>query len=158
MKLVTFLGTVILLVTTAAPSAAAFSTTVLLHDQPSLHIAPDTMSVREGEIMEIAVEVPAGQSGAHDLKFDGYEEKTQLLQPGQGAMLTFTADEPGTFEYYCTVPGHKQAGMRGVLTVQGTTPATNPDDGASKSTPGLAGAIPALAIVATALVVRRRRR
>jgi uncharacterized cupredoxin-like copper-binding protein len=25
--------------------------------------------------------------------------------------------KPGTYEYYCAVPGHKDAGMRGTLTV-----------------------------------------
>ena len=35
------------------------------------------------------------------------------------ATLTATADlEPGRFVYYCTVPGHREAGMVGTLTVK----------------------------------------
>jgi uncharacterized cupredoxin-like copper-binding protein len=26
--------------------------------------------------------------------------------------------KPGTYEFYCPVPGHEQAGMKGTLTVQ----------------------------------------
>jgi uncharacterized cupredoxin-like copper-binding protein len=26
--------------------------------------------------------------------------------------------KPGTYKFYCTVPGHRQAGMAGTLTVQ----------------------------------------
>ena len=35
---------------------------------------------------------------------------------GKGT-LTFTPSKPGTYEFYCTVAGHKEAGMVGILTV-----------------------------------------
>jgi plastocyanin len=43
-----------------------------------------------------------------------------------GATATFTGGarvlalnlKPGTYKFYCTVPGHRQAGMEGTLTVQ----------------------------------------
>ena len=38
-------------------------------------------------------------------------------EPGEVNTLTFVANEPGTYEYYCTVPGHKDSGMVGTLTV-----------------------------------------
>ena len=38
---------------------------------------------------------------------------------GQGKKSTVTADlKPGTYEFYCPVDSHKQAGMEGTLTVQ----------------------------------------
>jgi uncharacterized cupredoxin-like copper-binding protein len=37
---------------------------------------------------------------------------------GQSAMLEFTPSKPGTYEFWCTVAGHKEAGMTGTLVVQ----------------------------------------
>jgi uncharacterized cupredoxin-like copper-binding protein len=37
--------------------------------------------------------------------------------PGATGTVTFTPTEPGTYEYFCTVAGHKEAGMVGTLTV-----------------------------------------
>ena len=37
----------------------------------------------------------------------------------KGGTSTVTADlKPGTYEFYCPVPGHKEAGMKGTLTVK----------------------------------------
>jgi mono/diheme cytochrome c family protein len=38
---------------------------------------------------------------------------------GHGGTSSFTATlKPGTYEYYCTVPGHEAGGMKGTLTVK----------------------------------------
>lgn len=38
---------------------------------------------------------------------------------GSGGDSTVTADlKPGTYTFYCPVPGHEQAGMKGTLTVK----------------------------------------
>jgi plastocyanin len=37
----------------------------------------------------------------------------------QGGSKTLTVDlKPGTYKFFCTVPGHRMAGMQGTLTVQ----------------------------------------
>jgi uncharacterized cupredoxin-like copper-binding protein len=38
------------------------------------------------------------------------------IDPGATQQVTINAPA-GTYEYYCNVPGHKQAGMKGTLTV-----------------------------------------
>jgi len=36
---------------------------------------------------------------------------------GATGTMNFVATEPGSYEFYCTVPGHREAGMKGTLTV-----------------------------------------
>jgi len=52
----------------------------------------------------------------HDLAIEGISEKTKLISPGGSAQLTVTL-EPGNYELYCSVAGHKQAGMDLKVTV-----------------------------------------
>jgi uncharacterized cupredoxin-like copper-binding protein len=60
----------------------------------------------EGEIgHDLAIEGP-GVEGA----------KTPVIQPGQTAELEVDL-EPGSYELYCTVPGHRDAGMETTVTV-----------------------------------------
>ena len=42
---------------------------------------------------------------------------SEVLAGGKSTTLTFTAPEPGSYQYVCTVPGHALAGMVGKLTV-----------------------------------------
>ena len=40
------------------------------------------------------------------------------ISPGQSASVKFDAEKEGNFEVLCTVPGHKERGMIGVLSVE----------------------------------------
>lgn len=51
----------------------------------------------------------------HDLAIKG-GSKTKLIQPGGKAELSVTL-KPGKYHFYCTVPGHEQAGMKIDVTV-----------------------------------------
>ena len=53
---------------------------------------------------------------AHDFAIGG--KKTRLIGPGKTARLIVTFHKKGRFPYLCTVPGHAQAGMKGVFTVR----------------------------------------
>lgn len=46
----------------------------------------------------------------------GINMKGPIVAPGKTATLTVTLKK-GTYTYYCPVPGHRQAGMHGTLTV-----------------------------------------
>jgi len=54
----------------------------------------------------------------HDLVVsgNGVNAKTSLLNPGQSETLKVDL-KPGTYDLYCSVPGHKQAGMDVKVTV-----------------------------------------
>ena len=51
----------------------------------------------------------------HDFRIDG--KQTPLTSPGKTATLVVTFKK-GKYPYKCTVPGHAQAGMKGVFTVR----------------------------------------
>ena len=52
----------------------------------------------------------------HDFSIQG--KKTPLVAPGKTATLVVTFKKIGKFTYLCTVPGHAEAGMKGVFTVR----------------------------------------
>jgi outer membrane protein assembly factor BamB len=52
----------------------------------------------------------------HDFSITG--KKTPLIPPGQTAKLAITFKKGAKYPYLCTVPGHAEAGMKGVFTVR----------------------------------------
>lgn len=59
----------------------------------------------------------------HDITFEGMEEMGGIhLQPGEDGKATFSLTEAGDYSYYCTVPGHLEAGMMSALTVVANVP------------------------------------
>jgi plastocyanin len=64
----------------------------------------------------LTVRSPNESSTPHDIVIDGKGEGKQVSGGGTSEFkATFT---PGTYTYYCSVPGHRQAGMQGTLTVK----------------------------------------
>ncbi len=66
----------------------------------------------------------------HDLVIAGTSDRTKLISPGQTAMLTAQL-KPGRYELYCSVAGHKQAGMDEKITVAAGTAAPAPQPAAT---------------------------
>lgn len=74
---------------------------------------------------EAPAEVPAGESTwtlvnegtiEHDVVIEELGDQLVVLaQPGESANGTVTL-EPGDYTYYCSIPGHRAAGMEGTLT------------------------------------------
>ena len=59
------------------------------------------------------------QSTGHDisLKGNGVDEKGEIVQSGGVSTIDIADLKPGTYTFYCSVPGHEAAGMTGTLTV-----------------------------------------
>jgi len=69
---------------------------------------------------EVTIDFKNPQSLTHDVAIESSsgEEigKTELIADGSDST---TVDlKPGTYTFYCTVPGHREAGMEGTLTVK----------------------------------------
>lgn len=77
---------------------------------------PDTLWVTEGTLVSIRFR-DVGQL-AHNLTIAHYATDTESIPGGTGDTLQFRADTVGTFPFWCDVPGHRQAGMEGVLIVR----------------------------------------
>jgi len=73
----------------------------------------------------IGVTLLNGEGAEHDIAFPAQNVRSSRVT-GRGASTTiaFTANEAGTFDYYCTLPGHRDAGMSGkfVVTAQPAVP------------------------------------
>jgi len=57
-------------------------------------------------------------AGMHDWVIDEFSARTKIIQAEQSDSVEFIADKSGTFEYYCSVPTHRQQGMVGKLIVE----------------------------------------
>lgn len=55
----------------------------------------------------------------HDIavKINGKVHKSKLANKGDTVKLVLRRMKPGTYTFYCTVPGHAAAGMKGKLIV-----------------------------------------
>jgi Cu+-exporting ATPase len=54
----------------------------------------------------------------HDWEAEGLANVDAGARPGQTQKIRFTVDQPGTYRVMCTVPGHAEAGMVGMLIVE----------------------------------------
>jgi nitrite reductase (NO-forming) len=51
----------------------------------------------------------------HNLRIDN--QQTPNIDPGSTVTLKVKFTKPGSYPYLCTIPGHAEAGMKGVLKV-----------------------------------------
>jgi len=81
---------------------------------------PDLV-VKPGDVVEITLEI--GDGVMHDVTLPDLKAATDRISAvGATAAVVFKAGEAGVFPYFCSLPGHRQAGMEGKLIV-GDAPA-----------------------------------
>ena len=83
-------------------------------DGSSYAYNPSTITVNKGDAVKIIFK---DTDSRHDLVIDGYNLRTDVIGPGKTDTIEFVADKVGTFEYYCSLPGHKAQGMTCKLVV-----------------------------------------
>jgi uncharacterized cupredoxin-like copper-binding protein len=94
----------------AAPAAAA-PVTVVSHD---IYFDPKEVTIPANT--DVTVDLPNEGVTLHDFSIDALGIRVSI-QPGATESVVINAP-PGTYEYYCNVPGHKEAGMVGTMTVE----------------------------------------
>src|SRR3546814_17224509 len=72
------------------------------------------LKVPEGSV--VAITVINGDGAMHDVAVPAFNAQSDnLVGVGSATTIVFRANKAGTFEYVCTIPGHKAAGMFGKL-------------------------------------------
>jgi uncharacterized cupredoxin-like copper-binding protein len=100
-------------------TAAGGGSTLKFESDPGGEIAytTDSATAKAGNV---TVEFNNPQSLSHDVAIEdsGGEivGKTELIASGSDS--TTVKLKPGTYHFFCTVPGHREAGMEGTLTVK----------------------------------------
>jgi len=110
-----------LIVACAAPSpsgdkAATQRLTVKAAD--TLKFDPSTITVKQGTPVRLTLE----NSGVLEHNWvvdslDGQQVEAHA-KPNSTAAVEFTPSAPARYEFYCSIPGHREAGMTGTLIVQ----------------------------------------
>lgn len=81
----------------------------------SFAFGPDEIEVDTGEDLAIAL---TSEDIEHDFVIEELDDLHVVgVEAGETATGGFTAPESGTYTYYCTVAGHRDAGMEGKLVV-----------------------------------------
>lgn len=102
----------------AAPEAAkpTAQMTVEMAEGGALAFEPHTLQVRLGEEAELLL-INRATAQAHSLVIPELNFKSPHVAPGQRVALNLKPGRTGTFRFFCDVPGHKDAGMVGLITV-----------------------------------------
>jgi|SwirhisoilCB2_FD_contig_31_32571159_length_1091_multi_4_in_0_out_0_3 uncharacterized cupredoxin-like copper-binding protein len=84
----------------------------------TLKFDPSTITVKSGTPVKLTV----ANSGAleHDWVVDDLDGKKISIdaKPKTSPSSEFTPAKAGTYDFYCSIPGHREAGMVGKLVVQ----------------------------------------
>ena len=77
---------------------------------------PSKITLKKGQTAEITFKNTG--KFPHNLSIADLGVKSKTIQPGEEDTFTVTADKTGQFGFVCTVPGHADKGMKGILTVE----------------------------------------
>lgn len=85
--------------------------------ETGLAYASDTASVEAGDVK---IEFTNPQPIAHDVAIESLNGEVlgQTETVSEGSDSTEIELKPGTYKFFCTVSGHREAGMEGTLTVE----------------------------------------
>jgi len=76
---------------------------------------PASITVSKGDSVKIIFK-NVGTAG-HNFVIGDLGVSTRVISAGSTETVEFTADKSGTFAFYCSVPGHRSAGMEGQVKI-----------------------------------------
>ncbi|MDF2764778.1 MAG: copper-containing nitrite reductase [Rhodospirillales bacterium] len=84
-----------------------------------------TLTAREGDTVQITL--INGEGAEHDIVFPDQKIASQhVVGKGASTTISFRASAAGEFVYFCSLPGHREAGMQGKLTIAPPPPPEPP--------------------------------
>jgi len=103
--------------TTSAGGGGGGSTVKIAAD-PSGALKFDTTSL-EATAGNVTIDFTNDSSISHDVKIEGNGVSGEGTDEVSGGSTSATVDlQPGTYTFYCSVDGHRAAGMEGALVVK----------------------------------------
>jgi uncharacterized cupredoxin-like copper-binding protein len=106
--------------TTSSSSSGGQGHVVKLSADPGGQLRFNTakLTAKPGKVtLRMANPASAGMDHGIAIEGNGVDSDGPIVPVGKSSSVTVTLKK-GTYTYYCPVPGHKQAGMTGTLTVQ----------------------------------------
>jgi plastocyanin len=88
---------------------------ITVEAQDSFQFDPTALTASVGQTVNVTLD----NTGVleHNFVIDELNVRLGPIQGGQTSNGSFTPDAAGSYTYYCDVPGHREAGMEGTLTV-----------------------------------------
>ncbi len=83
------------------------------YDAKGVWFSLKEITVKKGDHVRVKV---TNTAGVHNFTLDEFNI-AKNLPLNQEMTIDFTADKAGTFQYYCSIPGHRAAGQVGTFTV-----------------------------------------
>jgi uncharacterized cupredoxin-like copper-binding protein len=102
--------------TTAASGGGGAASSSVDISETEYKLDPADPTAKAGSVT-FTVANDGGVTHALEVEGNGVEEETDDISAGQSADLTVDL-QPGTYEIYCPIDGHRDLGMEGTLTVQ----------------------------------------
>ena len=97
-------------------SAGGGQVVKLAADPSALKFDKSTLTAKAGKVT-LSMANPSGLPHAVSIEGKGVDKDGNTVQKGGTSTVTATL-KPGSYEFYCPVDGHRQAGMEGKLTVK----------------------------------------
>jgi plastocyanin len=103
---------------TTSSGGGGGGSTVKVAADPSGALKFDTTSL-EATAGKVTIDFTNDSSISHDVKIDGNGISGEGTDQVTGGSTSATVDlQPGTYTFYCSVDGHRAAGMEGTLVVK----------------------------------------